>query len=48
MCHWLEFMDWAEPVIQEPLMVKDGRALIPDRPGAGIVWNEDAVMRYAA
>ena len=20
-CHWLEFMDWAEPVIQEPLRV---------------------------
>jgi mandelate racemase len=47
-CHWLEFMDWAEPVIQEPLRVKDGRAAIPDRPGAGIVWNEDAVRRYAA
>ena len=42
-CHWLEFMDWAEPVIQEPLRVKDGFAMIPDRPGAGIVWNEDAV-----
>jgi mandelate racemase len=47
-CHWLEFMDWAEPVIQEPLRVKDGFARIPDRPGAGIVWNEDAVSRYTA
>jgi mandelate racemase len=47
-CHWLEFMDWAEPVIQEPLRVKDGHAMIPDRPGAGIAWNEDAVRRYAA
>jgi mandelate racemase len=41
-------MDWAEPVIQEPLRVKDGHAMIPDRPGAGIAWNEDAVRRYAA
>jgi len=47
-CHWLEFMDWAEPVLREPLRVKDGLAQIPDRPGAGIVWNEDAVQRYAA
>jgi mandelate racemase len=41
-------MDWAEPVIQEPVTVKDGLAQIPDRPGAGIIWNEDAVTRYAA
>jgi mandelate racemase len=47
-CHWLEFMDWAEPVLREPLRVRDGFAQIPDRPGAGIVWNEDAVKRYAA
>jgi mandelate racemase len=46
-CHWLEFMDWAEPVIQEPVRVVDGFALIPDRPGAGITWNEAAVARYA-
>ena len=47
-CHWLEFMDWAAPLLQEPLRVKDGFARIPDRPGAGIEWNEDAVKRYAA
>jgi len=47
-CHWLEFMDWAEPVVQEPVRVKDGLAQIPDRPGSGIIWNEDAVRRYAA
>jgi mandelate racemase len=45
-CHWLEYMDWAAPLLTEPLVVKDGHALIPDRPGAGITWNEDAVKRY--
>ena len=35
-CHWLEYMDWAAPLLQEPLRVKDGVAQIPDRPGAGI------------
>jgi mandelate racemase len=47
-CHWLEFMDWAAPVVQEPLVVKAGFAQIPDRPGAGIRWNEEAVKRYSA
>ncbi len=47
-CHWLEYMDWAAPLIQEPLPVKDGLAQIPDRPGAGIQWDEEAVKRYSA
>ena len=47
-CHWLEYMDWAAPLLQEPLRVKDGVAHIPDRPGAGIAWDEAAVARYAA
>jgi mandelate racemase len=46
-CHWLEFMDWAAPILQEPLRVQNGVAEIPDRPGAGIEWNEEAVKRYA-
>ncbi|HYB44193.1 MAG TPA: enolase C-terminal domain-like protein [Candidatus Methylomirabilis sp.] len=46
-CHWLEFMDWAAPLLQEPLGAKDGFVRIPDRPGAGIKWDEDAVKRYA-
>ncbi len=29
-CHWLEFMDWAAPVVQEPLVVKAGFAQIPE------------------
>jgi mandelate racemase len=47
-CHWLEYVDWAAPILQEPAQVKDGHVIIPDRPGAGIVWNEEAVKRYAA
>ena len=47
-CHWLEYVDWAAPVLAEPVQVRDGNVLIPDRPGSGITWNEDAVRRYAA
>jgi len=43
-CHWLEFVDWAEPVLQQPLAVKDGFVAVPDKP---MLWNEEAVRRYA-
>jgi mandelate racemase len=41
--HWLEYVDWANPVLQEPLKIHEGRAIIPDRPGSGIVWDEGAI-----
>ncbi len=47
-CHWLEYVDWADPVLAEPLQVRDGHALIPARPGTGIEWDEKAVTRFAA
>ena len=45
--HWLEYMDWAVPIVAEPIQIQNGCVLIPDRPGSGIAWNEDAVKRYA-
>jgi mandelate racemase len=44
--HFLEYVDWADKVIEEPLKIVDGAAVIPDRPGHGIVWNKAAVERY--
>ncbi len=44
--HWLEWQDWADPVVAEPFALANGRLTIPRRPGAGIDWNEDAVRRY--
>ena len=46
--HWLEYADWFNPVIAEPLRIVDGLAVPADRPGSGVEWNEDAVARYAA
>jgi mandelate racemase len=43
--HWLEWQDWADPILEEPFAVRDGNIVIPDRPGAGIAWNEAAVTR---
>lgn len=45
-CHWLEYVDWADVLVQEPLAIVDGCAVVPQRPGNGLVWNEDAVARY--
>jgi mandelate racemase len=45
-CHYLEYVDWANVLVQEPLVVADGHAVMSDRPGSGIVWDEAAVKRY--
>jgi mandelate racemase len=44
--HWLEWQDWADPVVAETFALEGGFLRIPRRPGAGIEWNEDAVKRY--
>jgi mandelate racemase len=45
-CHFLEYMDWADALVQEPLLIVDGQALIPERPGNGLVWDQSAVARF--
>lgn len=45
-CHWLEYMDWANSILRQPFEVKNGHLSIPDVPGAGMAWNEDAVKKY--
>ena len=44
--HCLEYVDWADKIVQEPLKIVDGHAVIPDRPGTGTVWDKAAVERY--
>jgi mandelate racemase len=46
--HWLEYADWWNPILATPLLVENGFAVVDDTPGSGIVWNEDAVCRFAA
>lgn len=42
-CHWLEYVDWASPILQEPFKVENGHATAPDKPGIGIAWDEARV-----
>jgi mandelate racemase len=44
--HWLEWQDWADPVLARPFEVRNGTLLVPDVPGNGLEWDEDAVTRY--
>jgi mandelate racemase len=44
--HWLEYVDWAAAILEEPLVIDKGSAVLPQRPGVGIAWNREAVERY--
>jgi mandelate racemase len=45
-CHFLEYMDWADKILAEPLEIVDGFAVVPQRPGNGLVWDKKAVKKY--
>jgi mandelate racemase len=46
-CHWLEYMDWANAILKQPTEIREGHAIIPDRPGNGMEWDEAKVKKYA-
>ena len=41
--HWLEWQDWANPILQTPYEVNKSCLHIPDVPGIGLEWNEEIV-----
>lgn len=42
-CHYLEYVDWADAILEDPLQIQDGFARVPDRAGFGLRWKRDAV-----
>ncbi|MBX9750556.1 MAG: hypothetical protein K5Q68_13305 [Roseococcus sp.] len=46
--HYLEHLDIAGALLCEPLRVAKGMAVVPDRPGLGLEWDESALQRHAA
>jgi mandelate racemase len=44
--HWLEWQDWADPILQRPYEIKGGQLHIPNVAGVGLEWNEDAVAAH--
>ena len=47
-CHWLEYVDWADPILEEPVQIREGRVIGVAGPGLGMKWNEKAVKKFAA
>jgi mandelate racemase len=45
--HWLEYADWWNPVIAEPLQITNGAAVVNNAAGSGVRWNEEAARRFA-
>ncbi|WP_295853829.1 mandelate racemase/muconate lactonizing enzyme family protein [uncultured Xylophilus sp.] len=39
---WVEHFDWLEPLFEERLEIRDGRMLVPTRPGLGLTLTEQA------
>ncbi|MGF9663384.1 mandelate racemase/muconate lactonizing enzyme family protein [Arthrobacter crystallopoietes] len=39
---WVEHFDWLDPLFNERLETKDGRMIVPDRPGLGFTFSDQA------
>jgi mandelate racemase len=44
--HWLEYADWWNPIVAEPLRIVDGMSDPSGVLGSGIEWNEAAIARH--
>ncbi|MBI3434415.1 MAG: mandelate racemase [Proteobacteria bacterium] len=45
-CHWLEYVDWANAILEQPARVANGTLTASRRPGNGLEWDAAAVERY--
>ena len=46
--HWLEYVDWADAILAEPLRVIEGGLTPSARPGVGLAWDEAKLKRLDA
>jgi len=46
--HWLEWQDWADPILKQPYEIRDSELQIPDVPGVGLEWDEKSVSANLA
>lgn len=44
--HWLEWVDWALPVLRDPIVPVDGHLTASGRPGTDVSWDEAAISKY--
>ncbi len=48
MAHWLEYADWWNLVVAEPLRIERGMAIVEGTVGTGVEWNEQAIGKWMA
>ena len=41
--HWLEYADWWNTVIRDPLVIREGMTDLAGVSGSGVEWNESAI-----
>jgi mandelate racemase len=41
--HWLEYADWWNPIVEEPLRIERGMTAIGDVKGSGVAFNKRAI-----
>jgi mandelate racemase len=46
--HWLEYADWWNPILKNPLSVEAGMASVDGVIGSGVEFDSSAVQRYLA
>jgi len=46
--HWIEYVDWADAILEEPLQVVGGAIAPSNRPGLGIAWSEEKLRKLDA
>jgi mandelate racemase len=46
--HWLEYSDWWNPIVADPIRIENGHVVCEGARGSGVEWNEKAVAQYAA
>lgn len=44
--HWLEYIDWWNPILLNPLKIENGFTLPNNAIGSGIEWNEERVGEF--
>ncbi len=47
-CASVEHVDWFAPLFAEAMELDDGELVVPDRPGTGFTFDDDARRRYSA
>jgi mandelate racemase len=44
--HWLEYVSWADAILQEPMVIEKGNARPSQRPGLGLQWCPKGLAKY--